>query len=120
MVKIASLFVLLCSWILAENITQTEIVSLQKECLHCHQIQQIPDELIYRRYLETYSTPARIKKSILSYLKKPLKDNSIMPPQFFLKFPMKEDLMIEDEKLLKNIALYLDTFDIKKKLVLSP
>jgi len=91
---------------------------LQQNCLHCHQAQQIPSELIYRRYLLDYSTPQRIKKLMFNYLKSPSKANSIMPQQFFLKFPLKKATTLEDGELNKSIELYLDYFDVKKRLFL--
>jgi len=92
--------------------------SLQKNCLDCHVEQKIPSELIHRRYLLKYSTNKKIKEMLFSYLKKPNKESSIMPKQFFLKFPQKEALDLNDTILSKNIDTYLDYFDVKKKLVL--
>ncbi len=91
---------------------------LQDKCLHCHIQQQIPDELIYRRYLMTYSTTENMTKAMMRYLKNPKKEDSIMPPQFFLKFPMKKALTLDDEGLKKNVHTFLERFDVKKKLVL--
>ena len=62
-----------------------DIASLEKECLRCHQNQQIPNKLIYKRYLKKYSTSKRIEKMMLQYLKNPQKEHSIMPPQFFFE-----------------------------------
>ncbi len=91
---------------------------LQSQCLQCHTQDQIPNELIYRRYLMKYSTQEAMKKAILKYLKDPQKENSIMPPPFFSKFPMKEALELDDENLEKSIRAFLDAFDLKNKLVL--
>ncbi len=91
---------------------------IQNNCLACHTKQKIPTELIYRRYLLKYSTNTKIKQRLFSYLKKPNKESSIMPKQFFLKFPEKESLDLNDTILNKSIDAYLDYFDIKKKLVL--
>jgi len=99
-----------------ETLSQNE--ELQSKCLRCHMQEQIPSELIYRRYLMTYSTKEEMQNAIFNYLKDPKKENSIMPPPFFFKFPMKETLDLNDESLEKNIGAFLDTFDVKKKLVL--
>ncbi len=98
--------------------TSSEEIELQSKCLQCHKKDQIPNVLIYRRYLMKYSTQEAIEKAILKYLKDPKKENSIMPPPFFLKFPMKKALDFDDETLKKNISTFLNTFDVKKKLVL--
>ena len=96
-----------------------ETVSLDEQCLKCHQLQQIPNRLIYRRYLKQYSTDERMALAMIKYLKNPQKIHSIMPPQFFLKFPMKEDSVMDDEILQIHIKAYLEKFDIKKQLVLE-
>ena len=91
---------------------------LHKKCLECHKQEQIPTELIYRRYLMTYSTKEEMQNAIFEYLKDPQQENSIMPPPFFIKFPMKEALDMDDEELHKNISDFLDYLDVKKRLIL--
>lgn len=91
---------------------------LESNCLQCHTQDQIPNTLIYRRYLMKYSTQEAVSQAILKYLKDPKKENSIMPPPFFSKFPMKEALDLDDASLEQNIRIFLETFDVKKKLVL--
>jgi hypothetical protein len=93
--------------------------TIEKDCLACHKAQQIPSGLIYRRYLMRYSTHDAMEKAIAKYLKRPKKTHSIMPPQFFLKFPMKEAIEIENKRLHEDIKVFLETFDIKKKLILQ-
>lgn len=92
--------------------------NLQKNCLNCHLKQKIPSELIYRRYLRKYSTHSAIKETLLSYLKNPSKKTSIMPKQFFLKFPEKEALDMNETVFAESIDAYLEYFDVRKKLVL--
>jgi len=94
------------------------LADLQNTCLKCHQEEQIPSSLIYRRYLMHYSTPERILEAMYSYLKAPKRENSIMPPQFFLKFPMKKKIERDDAPLKAYIHRYIEAFDVKKKLVL--
>jgi len=89
---------------------------LQNNCLQCHIQEQIPSELIYRRYLMKNNNQNEMQKAIFNYLKDPKKENSIMHPPFFFKFPMKEALKLDDETLEKNIDAYLDTGEEKKKL----
>ena len=97
----------------------TPSFELEKNCLNCHKKQKIPSELIYRRYLMHYSSKEIIKDKIFEYLKNPKKENSIMPNQFFLKFPMKKRVDLNNTILEKNIDRYIKFFDIKKKLILS-
>jgi len=93
--------------------------SFENTCLSCHQQQQIPSALIYKRYLMKYSTNKRMEKAMFSYMKDPKKENSIMPAPFFLKFPMKEKMLLKDEVLRKDIRAYLKKFNMKKRLILE-
>ncbi len=92
---------------------------LQANCLSCHQKQQIPSALIYKRYLMKYSTDARMEAAMFTYMKSPKKEFSIMPAPFFSKFSMKQKMPIKDEDLHRSIKRYLEKFDMKKKLVLE-
>lgn len=96
-----------------------DMTALKKNCLSCHEAQQIPSELIYRRYLMEYSTASRMADAMLDYLHDPKTTSSIMPPQFFLKFPMKEKLTSDEESLKANVKLFIQHFDIKNKLILE-
>lgn len=93
--------------------------NLGYHCISCHKSQQIPNTLIYRRYLMKYSIPKRIEEAMLHYLKAPKQADSIMPPQFFLKFPMKEALDLDDVTLRSDIHAYIQTFDVKQYLKLA-
>jgi hypothetical protein len=109
---------LLISTFIITSSTADAPAIIQNNCLNCHIKQKIPSELIYRRYLLKYSTNEKIKHKLFNYLKQPDKETSIMPKQFFLKFPQKEALDLNDSTLSKSIDVYLDYFDVKKKLVL--
>ena len=91
---------------------------VQQNCLNCHVQQKIPSEFIYRRYLMKLSTKERIAKHLFVYLKNPQIENSIMPKQFFIKFPKKKALDLNDTVLKESIEAYLDYFDVRKKLQL--
>lgn len=92
---------------------------LEINCLACHAKNQIPNNLIYKRYLMKYSTETRMQKAIFDYLKNPDKKDSIMPQIFFTKFPMKENLTIDDKILNQSIISYLKEFNLKNKLINS-
>jgi cytochrome c551/c552 len=109
--------VLTASFLAAE--TENSKSELEKACLSCHKEQQIPSGLIYKRYLMKYSTSERIENAMFSYLKEPQKSHSIMPPQFFLKFPMKPRMDIDDVTLRSEIWRYIQKFDLKKRLILD-
>ncbi len=109
-------FLSLCLYAEESNIQDH---SFKNNCLSCHQQQQIPNALMYKRYLMKYSTNRRMEEAMFAYMKDPKKEHSIMPAPFFLKFPMKEKISLDDSSLRKYIQAYLELFDIKKKLMLE-
>jgi len=118
MVKIVfiwSAFILFVS----ANTEDQAIKNLEINCLSCHTQQQIPNQLIYRRYLMKYSTDKRMEEAMFTYLRHPDKENSIMPPQFFLKFPMKEKLELDETVLRMNIREYLKKFNIQEHIIIE-
>ncbi|MEA3491863.1 MAG: hypothetical protein U9R27_08195 [Campylobacterota bacterium] len=88
----------------------------ESECLSCHQSQSIPSERIYRRYLHKYSSKESIRRAMFSYIKNPDRENSIMPSQFFVKFPLKEPIDITDKILKRRIDDYIRYYDVNKRL----
>ena len=113
-------FVFLTALVASWGETQPPERSMQKACLACHVQQQIPSEMIYRRYLMKYSSKARIREQIFTYLKAPSAQSSIMPAQFFKKYPLKEPSKHDDETLQSLIDAYIDHYDVRKKLYVVP
>jgi hypothetical protein len=72
--------------------------------------------MIYRRYLLKYSSKDVIRDKIYRYLRSPAIQESIMPPQFFSKFLLKEPTEMSNEELKDMIDGYMDYFDISHKL----
>jgi len=94
--------------------------NLQKACLSCHQAQQIPSEMIYRRYLMRYSSKETIKKKMATYLKHPSTETSIMPAPFFRKFPIKKATTLDDKTLERMVEAYIAHFDVKGRVIIVP
>ncbi len=92
---------------------------LKKNCLNCHQKEQLPTKLIYKRYLMKYSTKKSIFNALYNYLKNPNIKNSIMPKAFFSKFPIKDRLNLDDKELNATIKEFIEEYDIKKHLILD-
>jgi hypothetical protein len=107
-------------WLLLSVAAFGQVESLENDCLSCHKAQQIPSAMIYKRYLMKYSIAKNIEEAMLLYIKNPQKSTSIMPTQFFLKFPMKNGLKREEQRLQRNIKAYIEKFDVKKKLQIHP
>lgn len=92
--------------------------SFEEACLKCHQDQELPDQMIYKRYLLKYSSPKRIAEAMVDYLKNPTDKKTIMPPQFINIFGLKEASMLSDTELNRHVDTFIDRYDLKKKLTL--
>lgn len=93
--------------------------NLQQRCLSCHAREQIPNIVTYNRYLMKYSSKERIARAMYVYMKNPKNSSSVMPSQFFLKFPLMPKLELEDDILQQEIKEYINIFDIQKRLKLK-
>lgn len=108
------------SFTLNAELLHNDEQKLEANCLSCHKQQQIPSSLIYKRYLMKYSVKERIEDAMFFYLKDPKKSISIMPTQFFLKFPMKNKLEMDEMTMKQSIQAYIKKFDVKKRLKQLP
>ena len=116
--KLGMIFIVFTHTLFAAGSTVTHD-GLEQKCLDCHKEQQIPNSLIVKRYLMQYSTDERIEEAMFKYLKDPKKEYSIMPAPFFSKFPMKEKSVLDDPSLKQNIKIFLEKYNMKKKLMLE-
>jgi hypothetical protein len=93
--------------------------NLKRDCLECHTLHSIPSEMIYRRYLMSYSSKDKIKKRIFEYLQNPNPKTSIMPPQFFLKFTMKRKSLLEESIMRERIDEFISHYDVEGRISIS-
>ena len=92
--------------------------SLKKTCLKCHIEANVPNEVVYKRYLLKYSSKGKMRKAMVSYLKNPTKQKTIMPTRFIDIFGLKETMKLSDAELDKYVNELIDMYDVKNKLYL--
>ncbi len=115
--------IFLCALLLAPGTlksAQKAEHSLERNCLACHEAQQIPSEMIYSRYLMRYSSKKTIKAKMFAYLRHPSVKASIMPPPFFRKFPIKQATTLDDKRLKELIEAYIAHYDVDGKIIILP
>jgi len=117
MAKIGLLYILGVVLLASETSIELE---LQQKCLACHKSQHIPSEMIYRRYLLKYSAKKTIQDRMITYLAHPTVRSSIMPPQFFTKFPAKQPLTLKKRELEYLVNAYISHFDISQRIKIIP
>lgn len=106
--------ILLVIFFTASNSSQ----SFEEACIKCHIEGNIPNEVIYKRYLSKYSSHKKMSEAMVDYLKNPTKQKTIMPPRFIDIFGLKEAMTLSDDELNKHVNELIKTYDIKKRLTL--
>ncbi len=117
----AMIFLLGAEALFAQSSAQPAVTmaQLEENCLTCHREQKLPDNLIYRRYLLKYSSLRRIEDALVKYLEHPTKERSIMPAEFFLRFPIKYANDLSPAQLRELVRRYIDYYDVRKRLRLE-
>ena len=106
-------------WLLAISFTVSNASqSFEEACLKCHIETNVPNVVIYKRYLLKYSSKAKMREAMVTYLKKPIAEKTIMPSRFIDIFGLKERMKLSDESLNKYVDELIDSYDVKKKLTL--
>jgi hypothetical protein len=92
--------------------------SFKNVCLKCHIEKNVPNDIIYKRYLLRYSSKIKMREAMISFLKKPTVEKTIMPIRFVAIFGLKDAMILSDEELTKYIDELIENYDVKKKLTL--
>jgi len=106
MVKILIIIINLAIFLQASNFTD--------KCLKCHEQQNIPFEMIYKRYLIKYSSNIAIKEAMIKMCQNPSIENSELPRGFLRRFGVKDVCSLEEKELYKAIDELIEYYDIKK------
>jgi len=106
MVKILVIIINLAIFSQASNFTD--------KCLKCHEQQNIPFEMIYKRYLIKYSSSIAIKEAMIKMCKNPSLENSELPRGFLRRFGVKDTCSLKEKDLNQAIDELIEYYDIKK------
>lgn len=87
--------------------------SFEDACIKCHKAKDIPNEILYKRYLLKYSSKENIKSAMTKYLKNPSLKETIMPQRYISKFGLKKASKLSDEELSKHIDTFMRKYKIK-------
>ncbi|NEW60310.1 hypothetical protein GSY74_03355 [Sulfurovum sp. bin170] len=97
------------------NLQETNIY--EGNCIPCHKY-AMPTTLegMFMKYLKAYSGEMSVKLTLKQFLKKPMKEDSIMSDLFLERFSVKEKSLLSDEDLTKAIDIYWDLYNVRNKL----
>lgn len=88
----------------------------KNNCLKCHNKLPVSIDKYFYRYLLKYSSESSVKSAMTNYLKKPNKDETIMPEAFIKRFGIKKKTKLDDEKLKEALDIYWEKYKIFGKL----
>ena len=109
MVKIILLVLLFASSLLSANIYETN-------CIKCHKKIPVSIDKYFYRYLLTYSSENNVKTAMINYLKKPSKNDTVMPNAFISRFGIKKKTTLKESELREAIDFYWEKYKVFGKL----
>lgn len=88
----------------------------KNNCLKCHNKLPVSIDKYFYRYLLKFSSESKVKAAMTDYLKKPNKDDTIMPEAFIKRFGIKKKTKLDDKELKKALDKYWEKYKIFGKL----
>lgn len=88
----------------------------ERSCMVCHQELTPSLEKIFMNYLLIYGGEKNMKAGLKHYLKYPIKEISVMDDESIKKHGIKQSSTLRDEVLEEAIEIYWDKFKIFGKL----
>ncbi|NOQ32398.1 MAG: hypothetical protein GQ570_14910 [Helicobacteraceae bacterium] len=87
-----------------------------KNCLPCHQKQPVSIENYFYKYLLHYSSEEDVKSAMVSFLKDPTKESSVMPSKFIDQFGIKSKTTLNEKELQQAVNIYWKKYTVFGKL----
>ena len=85
-------------------------------CVECHKDMPVKIDKFFYRYLLKYSSEENLKSALMSYLKNPTKEKTILQEGLLNRFGVKEKTMLSDENLKKAVDEYWQIYKVFGKL----
>lgn len=88
----------------------------KQNCLKCHNKIPVSIDKYFYRYLLKYSSEKSVKSAMTEYLKKPVKELTIMPKAFTKRFGIKKRTKLTDIQLKEALDIYWEKYKVFGKL----
>ncbi len=88
----------------------------KQNCLKCHNKIPVSIDKYFYRYLLKYSSEKNVKFAMTKYLKKPIKELTIMPKAFTKRFGIKKRTKLTDKQLKEAFNIYWEKYKVFGKL----
>ncbi len=113
MVRITLILLMLSGFTFAKNENKRVY---ETTCIACHNKLPVSIDKYFYRYLLKYSSEKNVKSSMLSYLKNPTEEKTIMPEAFISRFGIKKRTSLSDKELKEAVNTYWETYKVFGKL----
>ncbi len=87
-----------------------------KNCVACHKEMPVKIDKFFYRYLLKYSSEENLKSALISYLKNPTKDTTILQEGLLNRFGVKEKTTLTTKELEKAVDKYWEIYKVFGKL----
>ncbi len=87
-----------------------------KNCVECHKNMPVKIDKFFYRYLLKYSSEEDLKSALISYLKNPTKERTILQEGLQNRFGIKEKTTLSDKELKKAVDKYWEVYKVFGKL----
>jgi len=87
-----------------------------ENCVECHKSMPVKIDKFFYRYLLKYSSEDNLKTALISYLKNPTKEKTILQEGLQNRFGVKKKTTLNDKDLKKAVDEYWDIYKVFGKL----
>lgn len=88
----------------------------ESNCVKCHKQLPVSIDKYFYKYLLIYSSETDMKNAIISYLKYPAKETTVMSDGFINRFGLKKKSKLSEEELKEAVDVYWQKYKVFGKL----
>lgn len=88
----------------------------EENCVRCHQKLPVSIDKYFYNYLLVYSGETDLKNAMISYLRYPVYETSVMSDAFIKRFGIKKKSRLTQEQLKEAVDTYWEKYKVFGKL----
>ena len=88
----------------------------ENNCIKCHDKLPVSIDKYFYKYLLIYSSETDMKNAIISYLKYPAKETTVMSDAFVSRFGIKKKSKLSKKELKEAVDVYWQRYKVFGKL----
>jgi len=88
----------------------------EDNCVKCHKQLPLSIDKYFYNFLLVYSSETDMKNAIISYLKYPAKETSVMSDEYINKFGIKKKSKLSEDELKEAVDVYWQKYKVFGKL----